>query len=98
MPRGRRPEAGHPEAKYRDGMAAVDDATRACELDGWKDPDLVDTLAASHAEIGAFARAIEVQEKALALVKDEARAGSYRERLALYKAGKPFRVAVILSQ
>jgi tetratricopeptide (TPR) repeat protein len=79
-----------PDAKYRDGKAAVADATRACELDGWKTPDLVDTLAAAHAESGDFARAIEVQQKALALVKDGAASGPYRERLALYKAGKPY--------
>ncbi len=86
-----------PEARFRDGKAAVADATRACDLDGWRDPDLVDTLAAAHAETGAFARAVEVQEKALALVKDGAGAGPFRERLALYKAGKPFRNAVALS-
>jgi tetratricopeptide (TPR) repeat protein len=86
-----------PEAMFRDGKAAVADATKACELDGWRDPDLVDTLAAAHAETGAFARAIEVQQKALALVKDQARAGSYRERLALYQAGKPYRGAAVLS-
>ncbi len=80
-----------PEAKFRDGKAAVTDATRACELDGWRDPDLIDTLAAAHAEAGAFARAIETQEKSLALAKDEAGAGIYRQHLALYKAGKPYR-------
>jgi tetratricopeptide (TPR) repeat protein len=90
-----------PEARFRDGKAAVADATRACELDGGKDPDLIDTLAAAHAESGDFVRAIEAQDKALALVKDGAGSGAYRERLALYKAGKPYRVgataAVILS-
>jgi tetratricopeptide (TPR) repeat protein len=85
-----------PEARFRDGKAAVADAARACELDGWKDPDLIDTLAAAHAESGDFARAIEAEEKSLALVKDEAGAGAYRERLALYKAGKPYRGAAAI--
>lgn len=80
-----------PDAKYRDGEAAVADATRACELSVWKDVQAVGTLAAAYAERGDFAKAVETQEKALGLFKDEAELKKGRERLELYKAGKPYR-------
>ena len=34
-----------PDAKYRDGVEAVRNATNACELTDWKDTDSLDTLA-----------------------------------------------------
>jgi tetratricopeptide (TPR) repeat protein len=80
-----------PEAKYRDGRAAVDDATKAFEMDGRKGAHHLGTLAAAYAERGDFPKAVETQAKAQRLYKDEGDLKRGRERTALYKAGKPYR-------
>jgi tetratricopeptide (TPR) repeat protein len=79
-----------PDARIRDGKRAVESATRACELTEWKDGSLIDTLAAAHAEAGDFAKAVELQEKALNLVSDADVKQQLEERLALFKARKPY--------
>lgn len=80
------------DAKARNGKRAVELAQRACELTGFKNAFYLNTLAAAHAEAGDFKSAAEWQQKALALKKFGA-AGEIaaEERLALYRAGKPFR-------
>jgi tetratricopeptide (TPR) repeat protein len=80
-----------PEARYRDGKAAVADATKACELSQWKHPFCLGTLAAAHAESGSFPKAVEMQEKAQGFYTDDDDLKHGRERLTLYKAGKPYR-------
>ena len=57
------------ETNFRNGKWAVDEATRACELTRWHDPDCLDTLAAAYAEIGDFATAIKWQTQAIKLVR-----------------------------
>jgi tetratricopeptide (TPR) repeat protein len=80
-----------PEAKYRDGQRAVESATRACELSGWKDAYNLETLAAAYAEVGDFARAVASQQKANGLYQSERDRRTGEERLALYRDGKPYR-------
>ena len=69
------------------------DARQACELTKWREANALDTLAAAYAAAGDFAEAVRWQEKALedsAFAKTNgARA---RARLALYRAGKPYRM------
>jgi tetratricopeptide (TPR) repeat protein len=87
-----------PVQSIRNGTEAVQAATRACELAGWKSPEYLDTLAAAYAEAGDFREAVKYQEKALtdpgmarALGADETKAA--RERLELYRQNRPFRDA-----
>lgn len=85
-----------PDAKYRDAKKAVELATKACTLTGDDDGMYLDTLAAALAEAGRFADAVKAQEKALADPEYAKRYGDGgRERLALYKQGKPFRTAPV---
>ena len=78
----------------RDGKRAVELAIQACELTAWKNPILLDTLAAAYAETGRFDEAVRWQNKALEFPefkKSEIKAG--RERLSLYESGRPYREA-----
>lgn len=80
------------DAKARNGKRAVELAQRACELTKWSNAFYLNTLAAAYAEAGDFKSAVQWQEKAIALKKFSAAGEVAAEgRLALYKAGKPFR-------
>ena len=83
--------AACPEARLRDGKKAVEFATRACELTGWRNPLALDTLAAARAELGDFDAAISSQKKAIELLTDERQIADFGSRLALYKAKRPYR-------
>jgi tetratricopeptide (TPR) repeat protein len=78
------------EAQFRDGPRAVQSATRACELTGWKDADYIDTLAAACAEAGDFDAAVKWQEKLVEMVPGDPAKQKARTRLELYKARRPF--------
>jgi tetratricopeptide (TPR) repeat protein len=82
--------ATSPDASRRDGMKAIQYATKACELSGWKNADFLSTLAAACAECGQFKEAIAWQNKALALAQREDAAG-LRSRVEAYQAGRPYR-------
>ncbi|HWB09755.1 MAG TPA: tetratricopeptide repeat protein [Pirellulales bacterium] len=76
----------------RDGKRAVDMARQACTLSGWKDPYLMDTLAASYAESGDFDEAVRWQTKAAAILPADQDSGkAIHERLALYRQKHPYR-------
>jgi tetratricopeptide (TPR) repeat protein len=81
-----------PDEKVRDGKAAVDHATRACEMTSWKSPYLLATLGAAYAEAGDFTQAIRYQEKALESSRydrDEGDRG--RQRIKQFKNRQPYR-------
>jgi hypothetical protein len=82
-----------PDASYRDGRRAVAAATRAAELTYWKDGYVLSTLAAAYAEAGDFACAVRWQEQALQRPTSGSNSTTDQDRLALYKAGKPFRMS-----
>jgi tetratricopeptide (TPR) repeat protein len=82
-----------PEARFRDGEKAVENATQSCELTGWKDWHRLDTLAAAYAEAGDFASAVEWETKARDMASDKDKA-DFQSRLDLYKAHKPYRQEV----
>lgn len=81
-----------PEEKVRDGKRALEHAKKACELTDYKNGGYLDTLAAAHAELGEFDKAVEWQEKALKAgdlpIKD---LDAAKKRLQLFKDKKPYR-------
>jgi serine/threonine protein kinase len=82
--------ATHFDASKRDGARAVEVATKACELAGYNDPFLLDTLAAAYAEVGNFSDAVKWQAQALERNTVPSDAADYRSRLDLYKSRKPY--------
>jgi tetratricopeptide (TPR) repeat protein len=80
-------EATCPNPQFRDGTKAVEHATRACELSGWKTPNRLSTLAAAYAETGDFQNAVKWMEKAIELDPSS----TSRSTLELFKARKPYR-------
>lgn len=89
-------QATCPDAKYRDGKRALENANRAYEKDGGANWRCIDTLAAACAENGDFEKACQWQEKAIQLAgtDDSARDRDKEEllsRLDLYRAKKPYR-------
>ncbi len=82
-----------PEARLRDGKLAVAAATRAADLTNWKDAYVLSTLAAAHAEAGDFSSAVQWEQRAVDLFTAMGvNTRVNRDRLALYKSGKPYRM------
>jgi tetratricopeptide (TPR) repeat protein len=80
-------------AEFRDGVKAVEQATKACELTNFKKTRYIGTLAAAYAETGDFDSAVKWQKKAIDLLteKQEYLSADFEERLKLYQSGKPYR-------
>jgi tetratricopeptide (TPR) repeat protein len=81
--------AGCPDASFRDGKKALEAAQKAYELT--KGPAEQAALAAAHAELGQFDKAVEWQTKALAAAAADEKE-PYGERLKLYQDQKPYRL------
>ncbi len=79
-----------PDDKLRDGKKALALSKSAGELDGWKHPGFLGTYAAANAEVGQFDKAVEWQEKAVALLPP-AQQPPFRATLDLYRSQKPKR-------
>jgi tetratricopeptide (TPR) repeat protein len=93
------------DANSRNGKWAVDEATRACELTHWQDPDSLDTLAAACAENDDFPNAVKWQIRAIERLRQKkapsilqramdfgGRKGvGFDDRLAFYKSRRPAR-------
>ena len=82
--------------EFRDGEEAVQLAKRACELTGYRNPKVLNTLAAAYAETGNFTEAVKVAEKAinLYLLTGEEKRAKYIVRLQkLYKSGQRYRAS-----
>jgi len=87
------PMATSPKAADRDGPTAVLLAEKAVAATARTNYQIMDTLAAAHAEAGQFTNAVCVQQKAIALIP----AGQtnvredFESRLRLFEANSPFR-------
>jgi tetratricopeptide (TPR) repeat protein len=81
-----------PNASFRNGGKAVQDAKIACKLTNWTDEAAIDSLAAAYAETGDFDSAVRYAEQALA-VKNIAATDSKKiqRHLELFKEHKPIR-------
>jgi tetratricopeptide (TPR) repeat protein len=81
-----------PDQSGRDGKKSIQLATKGCELTKWKDPHLLDTLAAAFAETGDYDQAIRRESEAIKLYDGPADVRSEMEkRLALYRRHHPCR-------
>jgi serine/threonine protein kinase len=78
-------------AALRDGPSAVPLAEKAVAATGRKSAKYLDTLAAAYAETGDFAKAISVQNEAIALLQDEEMKQDLASRLKLYQSNTPYR-------
>jgi Zn-dependent protease/tetratricopeptide (TPR) repeat protein len=81
-----------PDAGVRDGARAVELARQACEASGWKNANVIDTLAAACAEAGQFGEAVRWQKTAMEDATYRAKQGEKAiQRLRMYEEIKPYR-------
>lgn len=82
--------ASCPKDNLRDGKAAVEQATKACEQTDWKNSDMLDTLATAYAESGNFGEAVRWAKAALEAAPDEDKA-EIQSHLDLFQSRRPYR-------
>jgi phosphatidylglycerol---prolipoprotein diacylglyceryl transferase len=84
----------------RDGAAALENAKKACSLTSSRNPEYLATLAAAHAELGDYQKAVDVQRDALRLASTQSRSEEtglafdvkrMREQLQSAEQQRPFR-------
>ena len=86
--------ATSPDASFRDGVEAVELATRAIERSDGQEVRAFDALAAGLAETEKFSAAVDAADQAstIALTRgDEALANAIEQRTRLYRQGLPYR-------
>ncbi len=88
--------ATYPEGSIRNGPEAVALAERAHQISGNKNPAIFRTLAATYAESGRFADAMDIAQRGLQLAKTQGNyslADIFEGDIALYRANVPVRTA-----
>ena len=84
-------QATAPQTDLRNGKEALKDATQACKLTNWENPNFIDTLATATAETGDFEGAIRWELYAQSLPNQPVDvAEEIKEDLALFQAHKPY--------
>lgn len=83
--------ATSPMEELRDGKKAIDEATKSCEIYGWRDAFSLEALAAGYAELGKFDEAINYENKALEFKPGIAERKRMEQRMALYQNHVPYR-------
>ncbi|MCK4790140.1 MAG: hypothetical protein KAV87_40755, partial [Desulfobacteraceae bacterium] len=89
-----------PEAEFRDGTSALQNATKACELSNWDNYNYIDTLAAACAEAGRFEQAVKWQSQAITKLPKDMRPGlraQYEAKLRLYQEGQSYHGQYLLT-
>jgi tetratricopeptide (TPR) repeat protein len=84
--------AACPQSECRAGVRAVALARRGCELTGWKDANILDTLASAHAECGQFDEALRWAAKALEQASAEIKE-DVTKHIQLFRDRQPARIA-----
>ncbi len=79
-----------PDESVRNGIKAVLDANKCCELNGHRYYAYIDTLAVAYASTGEFDEAIKWEEKAIEMAPNEKTKELYRSRLALFRNKQPY--------
>ena len=85
--------ATHNDPEYRNASEAVKLAKQACRETFYRQPVMLDTLAAAYAEDGLFDNAVRTAEKALQAAVSLGRlklARQIKNRMKLYQSGLPF--------
>jgi tetratricopeptide (TPR) repeat protein len=84
--------ATDPDPKFRNGVEAVQLATRVCELTRYQHPLALATIAAAYAEIGRFNEAVSFAEQAVQLAGSAGSpvAGRLQAMLANFRNGQPY--------
>ncbi len=84
-----------PDASVRDGDAAIALAEPLVNDPATRSPSTLDTLAAAYAEVGRFNDAVGIMDQAIRPAEQAARPApgieGYRNRQAMYRAGRPYR-------
>lgn len=82
------------KSEFHDGSKAIEAATKACELTGWKNYEYVATLATACSEASDFAASAKWQQKAIDLLPVDKHAvlrANSETRLRLYQSRIPYR-------
>ncbi len=85
--------ATNKQTQFRNPKEAIGLAERACELTGYEEPTVLDTLAAAYAAAGRFSDAVDAAHKALELLSSSQQKKLIEEiqgRLRLFKASRPY--------
>jgi len=85
--------ATHAESRFRDGALASELIQEALHAVANPDAELLDTLAAAHAEAGHFDKAVAAAREAIhaAATGDPDRVAALKARLHLYESHRPYR-------
>lgn len=85
-------QATCPDKRARNGIAAVQAATKACEMTKWNNEAYIDTLAAAYSEVGDFDKAMKFQQHAMQMTAQDSQDWpEMKKRFRLYQEHKPYR-------
>ena len=79
------------DPNLRDGTNAITFAEKSVIATNRKKSMYLDTLAAAYAETGQFAKAVSIQQEAIALSQSEPEKRDLASRLKLYESNSPYR-------